>query len=400
MAETLDSILFKHQSYLQRVATHTGNKQIEIIDSLNGQLRVDLVEWLDNNDEYRLTVKQQQQVEVLTNKIKATRGKAIEQATGVLESDMFELAEAEHAWMGNGLETLGAPKIATSSANALQKMVTRTPFDGSTIQQYYKRLSDDDSLRIINTIQRGLSDGLTLPQITNSVFGTKRLNYTDGVLQTARNSVMNTTNNTNSGIVRTVVNGVNNESKMMLYKANSDIMDKVDYAITFDGRTSDTCVANSVKGINGTSVYKIGTEPSLPAHRNCRTYYVPVVDGFEDLRSTKPAVTDPNPRTRDEREKDFRAEARDRGVKIGTVRKEWSNKYVKQVPDNLTFPKLLENDDKFARGWLGKTRYDLWKKGDIKIDRFVDVKGETLTIEQLFKKDPDAFKRAGVKKPN
>lgn len=394
MADSLEIILARHQAYLQRVATHTGNVSIEIIDSLNRELKVDLVDWLDTNSEYKLTAKQTQQVEVLTNKIKATRGKAIDLASEKLEVDMFDMSVREQAWLSGGLNTLTGQAIATSSASALQKMVTRQVFDGATIKQYYNKLSEDDTARIISSVQRGLSDGLTLPQITQSVFGTKRLNYADGVLQTTRNSVMNTTNNTNAGIVRTVVNGTNNNSKLMLYNANSDIISKVEYTATLDGRTSVICASRDG------NKYILGQEPPLPAHINCRSYYTPVVDGFEDIESTRPAVVDPDGRTRKQREKDFRAEAKDRGVKISTVRKEWSDKYVKQVSDKLTFPKLLEQDDKFARGWLGKTRYDLWKNGDLKIDKFVDVKGQKLSIEDLYTKEKDAFSKAGVKKPN
>ena len=397
MADSLELILAKHQAYLQRVATHTGNVSIDIIDSLNKELKVDLVDWLDANSEFKLTAKQQQQVEVLTNKIRATRGKAIDLASEKLEVDMFDMAQREQVWLSGGLNTITGQTIATSSASALQKMITRQAFDGAVIKQYYNKLSEDDTARIISTVQRGLSDGLTLPQITNSVFGSKRLNYTDGVLQTTRNAVMNTQTGTNAGIVRTVTNGVNNESKMMLYEANSDIIKKVDYSITFDGRTSDVCVSNSTKGINGTSIYRMGTEPSLPAHPQCRTYYAPVIDGFEDIESTKPAVTDT--RTRKDREKAFRAEARDRGVKIGTVRKEWAKKNVKQVSDKLTFEQLLKTDKKFAYDWFGKTRYQLWESGAIPINGFVDVKGKTLTIQELYEKDKSAFSKAGVKKP-
>jgi len=393
MAESLEIILARHQAYLQRVATHTGNTSIEIIDSLNRDLKVDLVEWLDSNDAYKLTAKQTQQVEVLSNKIKATRGKAIDRATEKLEVDMLDMAEREQLWLGGGLNTITGEAIATSSVSALNKMVTRTAFDGATIKQYYSKLSEDDSARIISTVQRGLTDGLTLPQITNSVFGTKRLNYTDGVLQSTRNAVMNKQTGTNAGIVRTVTNAVNNESKLMLYHANSDITPNTQYTSVLDGRTSVICASRSG------NIYKLGTEPTLPAHPNCRSYYMPVIEGYDDIESTQPAVVDPNGRTRKQREKDFRAEARDRGVKIGTVRKEWSDKYVKQVSDKLTFPKLLEQDDQFARGWLGKTRYDLYKKGDLKIDKFVDVKGSKLSIEDLYKKEKDAFKKAGVAKP-
>jgi SPP1 gp7 family putative phage head morphogenesis protein len=362
-----------------------------MIDSLNRELRMDLIDWLDDNDQWKLTAKQQQQIEVLSNRIKATRGKAIDQASDKMQSDMFELAEAEQLWISKGVKTLGGPTIATNSISALDKMVQRTPFSGTTIKQMYSKLSEDDTARVITTVQRGLSDGLTSTQIQREIFGTKRLNFTDGVLQTTRNAVMNTqNNNTKSGIARTVVNGVQNESKRMLYEANSDLIKEVQYTATLDGRTSEVCASRDG------NIYKLGTEPSLPAHINCRSTYVPIIEGI-DIESTRPAVTDT--RTRKEREKDFRAEARDRGVKIGTVRKEWAEKNVKQVSDKTTFADYLKRDDAFARDWLGPTKYDLWKKGDLPITKFVDPAGTPYTIEQLYIKERDAFKRAGLSAP-
>jgi SPP1 gp7 family putative phage head morphogenesis protein len=375
---------------LQRVVTHVGNEQIAIIDSLNKDLRIDLIDWLDDNEQWSLTLEQQRQIEVLQNKIKKTRGKAIDQASEKMQGDMFDLAEAEQLWITKGVNTLGGPTLATSTVSALDKMVTRTPFAGATIKQTYSKLSEDDTARIINTVQRGLSDGLTSSQIQREVFGTKRLNFTDGVLQTTRNSVMNTTNKTNSGITRTVVNGVQNESKMMLFEANSDIVQEVKYTATLDGRTSEICASRDG------NIYKLSEAPQLPAHINCRSTYVPVIDGI-DIESTRPAVTDT--RTRKQREKDFRAEARDRGVKIKTVRKEWADRNVKQVSDKTNFNDLLKRDDKFAREWLGPTKYKLWKDGGVTIDKFVDPLGQSYTIDELYKRDRDAFKMAGLDRP-
>jgi SPP1 gp7 family putative phage head morphogenesis protein len=387
MAEPLETILTKHQIYLQRLVPQLGEDYIAIIDSLNREFRGDLSEWLDNNEQWTLTVQQQRQVDVLANKIRATRGKAIDQALEKHEVDMFDLAEREQSWISNGVERIGGPTLVTSSVSALEKMVTRTPFAGSTIKQMYTKLSEDDSARIINTVQRGLSEGLTSNQIQREVFGTKRLNYIDGVLQTTRNSV---NSSSNSGIVRTTVNGVNNQAKIDLYNANSDIVDKVKYSATLDGRTSLICASRSG------NIYDLGKEPPLPAHINCRSYYLPFIEDV-DIESTQPSVTDT--RTRKEREKDFRAEARDRGVKISTVRKEWAKKNIKQVSTKTNFNDFLKQQDKFAKEYLGPTKYDLWKNGGLTLDKFVDPLGKQYTIDELYKKERNAFRKADVDKP-
>ena len=59
MADNLEDILIKHQIYLQRLVPHYGNESIAVIDSMNRDLRVDLTEWLDNNEQFKLTIQQQ-----------------------------------------------------------------------------------------------------------------------------------------------------------------------------------------------------------------------------------------------------------------------------------------------------------------------------------------------------
>ncbi len=388
MADTLEDILLRHQVYLQRLVPQLGAEQIAMIDKNNPQLRGELFDWLEKNELYKLTKKQQDDLAVLRNKVYRLRGGAINEAGEKYQTDMLDLAEREQLWIANGVTDLGGASIATSSTAALKKMVERQPFVGKTLNQIYSKLSVDDTDRIMTTVSDGLNTGLTKQQIQNTIFGTKKLGYTDGILQQTRNYINNT--NTNSGVVRTTINGVQNESKRMLYGANSDIVDKVQYMATLDGRTSDICASRDGK------IYKMGSEPPLPAHINCRSTYNPIIDGL-DIESTRPYVSDT--RTRKEREKDFRAEAKSRGVNIKTVRDEWKNKAIGQVSDKMNYQQWFDKQPAaFQKEKLGKTKYELYKKGGMKFDRFVDPLAKPYTIDELYKLDKDAFKKAGLDK--
>ncbi len=388
MAETLEDILLRHSVYLQRLVPQLGAEQISMIDKNNPELRGELVAWLEKNEFYKLTQKQQDQLAVLRNKVYKLRGGAINEAGAKYQTDMFELAESEQLWLANGVQDLGGKSLAVSSASALKKMVERTPFVGKTLNDIYQKLSVDDTGRIMDTVTNGLNSGLTSEQIQREIFGTKKLNYTDGILQQTRNYINNT--NTNSGVARTTINGVQNESKRMLYENNSDIVDKVQYLATLDGRTSDICASRDGK------IYKRGNEPPLPAHINCRSSYVPIIDGM-DIESTRPYVSDT--RTRKEREKDFRAEARDRGVKVKTIRDEWKNKHIGQVSDKMNYQQWFDKQPAtFQKEKLGKTKYELYKKGGMKFERYSDPLGKSYTIEELYKLDGKAFKKAGIDK--
>lgn len=388
MADTLESIIIRHQVYLQRLVPTLGREQIAIIDKNNPELRGELEGWLERNELYKLTKKQQDDLAVLRNKVYKLRGGAILDADAKYQGDMLELAENEQMWFANGVEDLGGKSLALSSTASLAKMVERQPFLGKTLNQVYQKLSVDDTDRIMTTVSDGLNSGLTRAQIQRSVFGSAKLNYTDGILQDTRNYINN--NNKNSGVTRTSINGVQNESKRMLFEANSDIIDKVQLSATLDGRTSDICASRDGK------IWKQGTEPPLPFHINERSTYVPIIDDI-DIESTRPYVSDT--RTRKEREKDFRRDARDNGTTIKQEREKWKKSHIGQVSDKMTYDQWFKKQPvSFQKEKLGATKYKLYSKGGMSFDRFQDPLNKTYTLDELYKLDKGAFKKAGLGK--
>ena len=388
MVDTLEDIILRHQVYLQRLVPQLGAEQIKMIDKNNPELRGELIQFLEDNEFYKLTKEQQNKLAVFRNKVYKLRGGAIDEAGAKYQGDMLNLAEREQVWFANGVEDLGGKSLAVSSSSALAKMVERQPFVGKTLNQIYSKLSVDDTDRVMTSVSDGLNSGLTKQQIQNQIFGTKKLGYTDGVLQQTRNYINN--NNTNSGVVRTTVNGVSNESKRLLYEANSDIIDKVQYMATLDGRTSNICASRDGK------IYKQGNEPPLPAHISCRSTYVPIIDGL-DIESTRPYVADT--RTRKEREKDFREQAKANGTTIKQERDKWKDKAIGQVSDKTTYQQWFDKQPaSFQKEKLGKTKYELYKKGGMKFDRFQDPLNKSYTIDGLYKLDKNAFKKAGLGK--
>lgn len=45
---------------------------------------------------------------------------------------------------------------------------------------------------------------------------------------------------------------------------------------------------------------------------------------------------------------------------------------------------------------LGKTKAKLFREGNLSVDRFIDAKGNELTIDELRKKEMAAFRKAKV----
>jgi len=112
MTDTLSDILIRHQVYLQRLVPQLGAEQIRMIDKNNPALRGELIEWLEGNEFYSLTKRQQDKLAVLRNKVFALRGGAILEAGEKYQTDMLLLAEQEQLWLANGVKDLGGKSLA------------------------------------------------------------------------------------------------------------------------------------------------------------------------------------------------------------------------------------------------------------------------------------------------
>ena len=71
---------------------------------------------------------------------------------------------------------------------------------------------------------------------------------------------------------------------------------------------------------------------------------------------------------------------------------------VEQVSSNTTYGDWLKKQPAaFQREVLGETRYKLFAKGDLTLDRFVDGEtGKQYTLAQLRELEPHAFELAGL----
>lgn len=143
-------------------------------------------------------------------------------------------------------------------------------------------------------------------------------------------------------IVRTAVNHINSRAVAEQAKANPFVFDRWQFIAMLDSRTTPVCRSHSGK------IYKTGTGPIPPLHPRCRSTTVNLVVGID------PA-------------------------------------------EDISFATWLRDQSATEqRDILGSSRYDLWKKGGIEIDRFTDRTGKTLTLEDLRKRDGEAFRKAGL----
>jgi hypothetical protein len=109
----------------------------------------------------------------------------------------------------------------------------------------------------------------------------------------------------------------------------------------------------------------------------------------------RPFVSDD--RTREQREKDFRREAReadpeawkamspaDRNAEVKRIRDKWGDENIGTVPASTTYEEWMRRQaPEFQDATLGPSRAEMFRNGDATLDQFVDAGGRTRTLSEL-----------------
>ena len=163
-----------------------------------------------------------------------------------------------------------------------------------------------------------------------------------------------------SALVNTMTNHIASTARVEVLKENDDILKGMRRIATLDGRTTLFCMS-----IDQTVIPLDGPRP--PYHWRCRTTLVPVL--------------------KDEYARDI----------LGSTRPSVGPYGVEQVSSKTSYGEWLSRQPAaFQRDLLGPSRYALFSKGDLSIDKFVDENGKTLTLQQLRDREAMAFERAGL----
>jgi SPP1 gp7 family putative phage head morphogenesis protein len=319
-------------------------------------------------------------VEALLGSMRQLRSAVHEQLSGHLKQSLQGLAQSEAEWETEAVAQAVPIQFDMAAVPpATLKAVVSAPIQGTPLTGWLNRLKEDEAHAIERQVRLGVLSGETIPQIVARVRGTKANNYTDGVLSMTKRGA--------EAVVRTSVNHVSNAARAEVWAANEDIVSGLRWTATLDGRTSEVCRSRDGQ------VFPLRSGPRPPAHFNCRSLMVAVIDGVA-LVGSRPSVTDT--RTRARREVDFHQEAKDKaGEKwktmtagqrqdaVRAVRTKWAEENVGRVPAKTTYEEWLRRQPKeFQDDVLGPARGALFREG-MTLDKFVDGNGKRLTLDQL-----------------
>lgn len=340
-ASELDAVT-RHQIYTGRYSTSVANRLIAILNRADKSLIAQIEEVLQEAPESFKAQRIQALLVPVNNQLKALYTEVGNDLKAALREFTQNEAHFNLALLKSAAERAHVTaSLASVSPNTVYAAAMARPFQGVLLREALSGVEAGTATKIRDAIRMGIVEGRTNDQIIRVIRGTKASGYADGLLDWSRRSV--------DSLVRTAVNHTSNVARQHSYEANSDILGGWMYVATLDGRTTLKCASLSGK------VFPIGKGPMPPQHWGCRSSSIPMLKGQDKLfgqRASKDGPVDANLSFSD-----------------------WLRAQPTDVQDDI----------------LGTARAELFRAKKIQIDRFTDARGNTLTLDELKRKDKALF---------
>lgn len=258
---SLISAFLSHSIWLQRNATSEVNELRPLIEEMRQEVKKQVLAF---GDESRTKAKLTKMLKDLTETLYALGSDWDEK----LVADLQELAKYEVNWTADTMADSTGVNFTTPSPEQVWSAVKFQPLalDGKPVEfmQMVKGWKETEVARLVQGVKSGFVQGLTTRQIVKNVVGPGGLGDVS-----ERHAAT---------VVRTALNHVSTQARLMTLEKNSDVVDRYEWISTLDSRTSTICRSRDGQK------YQLGRGPLPPAHPNCRSSILPVVsDEFDFL---------------------------------------------------------------------------------------------------------------------
>lgn len=373
----------RHQIDLLRFGSGVARKVNGLLDETRADLRKQVERRLGKVT--GITGASLQRLRELERAIDQTRSGAWNDVTESWTRTATDIALDEPLFVA-GVATRILPvelDLVQPSAATLRALVTTRPFQGRHLKEWAESARRADLTRIHQQIRIGMVQGESARDIAARVFGAR--------------GAMNITRNQAEAVTRTVINGVSNAAQQEFLQANSDLFDVEQFVSTLDARTTKICASLDGKQ------YPVGKGPIPPIHVNCRSIRVAALNGeVIGERPFKAGTEQRMLREYAERNNLGKLGSRDdlpRGhkSKFDQFSRRRMRELTGQVPAKTTYQEWLKGQPaEIQDDILGPTRAKLFRDGGLTLDRFVNREGDELTLDELRRRNRDAFERAGL----
>lgn len=386
MATSNEKILdryIRHQTYLLRYAGGLRNQVLPDLVSTEKKLYDAIVEWIAKAEGNRTLTGtsgrkwQREFAEVLNN----IRMPAWDNISTEISNQLKKLSIAEAATGAAVIESSVPVVIGMSlpPAEKLVAIVNSQPFEGRTLKEWMERTAQADVQKMLSYAKVGIVQGQTATQVARGIIGTQAAKYTDGVARKAFKDI--------ESVILTLTNGIQNEAKQALYEENADIIKEELYVATLDARTTIECAANDGQ------VFPRGEGPIPPLHFRCRSLRVPYINP-ENLRNRGFDSSTERQLLQEYSEQANIAKVNNRNglpyghkTKFDDFARKRRRDLVGQIPAQTSYNEWLKTQSKdFQDQVLGPTRAEMFRRGEISLDKFVARDGDVLTLDELRRK--------------
>lgn len=394
--EEFRDALVRHQIGLLRLSGSVRNRVIALLDASEDDIQLRIERVLSRIAtgqpvDLRQGTTAQRRLAALERSIAETRGAAHARALNAWVEELQALARAEPAFTVAALAQASPVvlDLVIPAASRLRSLVRTDPFQGRVLREWAADLERADLARISDQIRIGLVQGDALRDITRRVVGSSALSGADGVTEITRRGA--------AAITRTAVNHFSNAARAQLYAENSDLFSKEVFVATLDSRTTSICASNDGK------LYDVGEGPMPPLHFNCRSLRAAAVDG--QVVGTRPMKQSTERELLGEfASREGIARVSSRGALPHGTRGAFDafargriRELTGTVPATTTYSQFLRRQTvAFQDEVLGTTKARLFRSGGLELDRFVNRRGDELTLAQLARLEADAFHAAGL----
>lgn len=374
----IDSYI-RHQVNLLRYSASVSNLQRSALATTETDLRRALLELLSEAPGRSLTGQRGREwvreLEELVRGIRTPAWSAIMKSTVDEMREFIRGESAGAAFVIEGAIPTGFSMVMPS-AQQLLSIVNSQPFDGDTLKGWVNRTAAADVSRIVKAAKVGIVQGQPPTEIARHIAGTSK--------QVGNRAVMRKSFRDIESVLLTVTNGLQQQAKQALYEANADIIKEEIFLATLDSGTTFVCAGNDWK------TFIRGKGPIPPLHMRCRSLRVPRLNAdalhkrgfdssYEKLLANEYASANKLPVINTRSGLPYGHK-----VKFDTFSRGRVRELVGQVPAETPFDSFLSRQSAaYQQNYLGPARWEMYKKGGIKMENFTNDQGAVLTLSEL-----------------
>jgi SPP1 gp7 family putative phage head morphogenesis protein len=346
----LRTLALRFQVYVERFKTGQANEFNRTLQDLLNEVEAVLAEG-------EVSEMSRRELEGFLRTMRGEQSATIHDSLDDLIDTMREFGLYSHEVEIDSLVVVTSiPKLKKkATANQIWKMAEERPLSstGELLEPWLDKLTEIEIQSAEGILRRANAESWTNKQIIQTFKGTRANRYTDGLLPKMGRA--------NETIIRTAIQHLNSMGRMKVWEDNEAYIEGYQWVSTLDNRTSDQC-----RSLDGQK-FRMGEGPLPPIHANCRSTTVAVVDSKYDFL-----------------DKDAK-----RASKTGPV------------PINQTYYAWLKTQPaEFQDSVIGPTRGELLRNGGLDAEEFARLQlsstFEPLTLEEMRKLVPGAFRKAGI----